>query len=518
MNADIAAEPIQSHHRANLITTVIGFMFSIVTGLWFTPYLVHRLGPSVYGLLPLATTIVSYFSLLSQTLSAALTRNLSLTLGQGDQSRTNRVFGTILTAASLICFALLIPLAVTAVLAPRMFDIPPGMGLETQILFAVVALSFLMSLISICFTAVSFSVNQIYLNNIANMVQTLSRIAFTVLAFQFVAPRVFYAAVAIFLAAILSLALNVLFAKRSLPWLRMSGFAYDGEVFRGVYRTSSHQLVMQFGTVIIMSCEIVLVNRLFGHYDSGRYAVVIQWTLLLRNATVALVVLFVPTMLSYYARHDIDGLVRYARRAMRWVGLCVALPAGYLCGLSPQILTVWVGPEFANMWPIMCVQLAPLVIVSAVVPLYTISLAADRVLPSGIVQLLTSLVAIGLAIVSVQYGGFGMIAIALAVGWTLLAKELAFMPIYTARNIKRSPATFYPALLSGVAMFALALMLSWLAGRVFALHSYLALGLVGVGVSIPYAIVALAILGAEDRSILINAVPAIRRRPAAPAA
>jgi len=507
-----ATAPAPTHHRANLVTTIASFMVSMIVGLWFTPYLVHHLGPAAYGLIPLATTIVSYFSLLSQTLGAALTRNLSLALGQGDRARSNHIFGTVLAASAILCGALAVPLGAVAVLSPKMFDVPHGMNVETQILFGVVACTFLLTLVTTCFSAVSFIRNQIYLNNIAGLVQTLFRVVFTVALFEVASPRVLYAALAILFSTAIYTALTVLFAKYSVPWLKISGLAFDRTTFRGFYRTSSHQLLMQVGTVVVMSCEIVLVNRLFGHYDAGRYAAIIQWLLLLRNASTSLVVLFVPTILAHYARNDIPGLVDFARRSMRWVGLCVALPAGYLCGLSPQILSVWLGHEFQSLWPIMVVQLSPLVVVSSIVPLYTVSLAADRVLISGAVQVLTGIIAICLSVIVVRYAGAGMVAVAFCVGWTLLAKELVFMPIYVANNIGQKPTTFYPPLVQGVLMFLLALALSWTAGHFLVLNSYLTLFLTGVGVSALYASAAFGLMSREDRAILLKALPIQRFR------
>lgn len=506
MTAGTIHAAANGHHRANLATTVASFGVSMVVGLWFTPYLVHSLGPAAYGLIPLATTIVSYFSLLSQTLSAVLTRRLALSLNSDDRYNANHAFATALATSLILCGVLLIPLGVVAALSPKLFDIPNGMQAETQILFGVVAAAFLLSLVTTNFSAVSFSCNRIYLTNVATLVQTVCRVVLTVALFALASARVLYAAVAIMISAVAALGLNIAFAKYSVPWLRIGGLAYDRGEFRGLFRTATHQLLMQIGTVIIMSCEIVLVNRLFGYYDAGRYAAVIQWLLLLRNATTALVVLFVPTILSYYAKHDIPGLVHYVQRAMRWTGICVALPVGYLCALSPQILKVWLGPDYVDLWPIMCVQLSPLVVVSSVLPLYTVSLAADRVLLSGIVQILTGIVGIGLALAVVSQTGAGMIAVALCVGWTLFAKELIFMPLYVADNIRRKPSTFYPPLFQGVALFFLALAMSWIAGRLFMIGSYFQLGVIGLGIGALYAVAAFAVMTDEDRAILQRSV------------
>ncbi|MEA3057478.1 MAG: hypothetical protein QOF34_293, partial [Sphingomonadales bacterium] len=104
-------QDLHGYARLNLATTVAGFMISVVVGLWFTPFLLHRLGPAAYGLIPLATTVVSYFSLLSQTLSSALTRTISMALATGDTARANRAFGNALGGALILAAIMTLPLA-----------------------------------------------------------------------------------------------------------------------------------------------------------------------------------------------------------------------------------------------------------------------------------------------------------------------------------------------------------------------------------------------------------------------
>jgi len=337
-------------------------------------------------------------------------------------------------------------------------------------------------------------------------VQTLLRLGVTVALFQWMGPGTVQAAAGILLASISATTFTILAAKHSMPMLKLRHFDYDGAVFRGVYRTSAHQLVMQVGTVLVMSSEIVLVNKLFGHYDAGRYAAVTQWLLLLRNATIALTLLSVPTMLSLHARGCHDLLVHFVQRTMRWIGICVALPVGYLCGLSKQVLTVWLGSSFADLWPILCIQTAPLVVISAIVPLYSISLAADRVLPSGIVQCVTGLVGIGLSLLVVSQFGTGMTAIAICVGWSLLAKELLFMPTYAAHNIRAGYGTFYSSLVPGLLLWGIAVTAAWTLGRLFTLDSYAKLGAAGLAVTTIFGIAALALSPREDRQLLFKLI------------
>lgn len=503
--SDSAIQGLQGHARLNLATTVAGFVISVMVGLWFTPFLLHRLGPAAFGLIPLATTVVSYFSLLSQTLSSALTRTISIALATGDTARANRAFGNALGGALILAAILALPLAALSWWSPTLFEIPPGADGATRILFAIVAATFVIALISTPYLTVAFSRNRIYLNNLAAIVQTSIRVGGTILFFT-IAASIVNAGLAILLSAVAALALNIVFARISAPMIRGTAVAVDGAELRAMSKTSSHVLLMQIGTIMTMSCELVIVNKLFGSHDAGRYAAVMQWLLLLRNATTALVVLFVPTILALAAERRSGALVNYTKRAMIWIAIGVALPTGYLCGLSPRILSVWLGPDFAGLWPIMVVQLMPLAITAAVVPLYSITLAADRVLLAGLVQIGVAIVGIVLGIALGSAGG--PVWVAAGVGWSFALKEILFTPAYAARNIGMPWHTFLSPILVAGGLFALAAVLSRAAGEALHPESILTLGVAGILVSIVY----LACLAFFARPIVTGALEALRNK------
>ena len=481
-----ATDDPRAHAKLNLATTVAGFLVSVGTGLWFTPFLVHKLGPAAYGIIPLATTVVSYFSLLTQTLSSALNRSISVALAGGDMERAGRAFSSALGGVLLI-IAMLMPLiAALSWSAPALFNVPAGEAMATRALFVIVGMTLIFSLFSTPFLAISFGQNKIYWNNSIALIQTATRIGLTVLLFS-VAANIFNAGIGILVAALGSVMLAILSARLNARALALFHPSFHREELRALSRTSSHVLLMQLGTVLTMSCEVVIANKLFGVYQGGRYAAVIQWLLLLRNANMSLVVLCVPTILRLVGEHKHGELITYTRQAMVWSALFIALPAGFVCGVSPILLTAWLGPHFTDMWPIVVVQLTPMVFTCTVLPLYSISLGTDKMLVGGIAQLVLG--AAGVVIAILLGWQWGMIGVAIGVNWSFGIKELVFTPAYAASNIDAPRRTFLAPLGTVGILFCLVAGLSWAGGRLFAPHNMIQLFFVGVGVAIIYAAV-----------------------------
>ncbi|MBK7215501.1 MAG: hypothetical protein IPH95_00065 [Candidatus Promineofilum sp.] len=86
-----------------------------------------------------------------------------------------------------------------------------------------------------------------------------------------------------------------------------------------------------------------------------------------------------PMMIIQYAAGQLNELAATSRRAVKYLGLVMALPVGLIVGFAPALLRVWVGPQFEPLSLVLAVIVFPLCIYCAVVPLFTIQIAYNRV-------------------------------------------------------------------------------------------------------------------------------------------
>ena len=385
---------------------------------------------------------------------------------------------------------------------------PIGAESATRILFAFVAAAFVLSILSTPFQGIVFSRNRLELSNISAAIQTIARVALTIVLFAALTATVVNAATAILASAAIGLALSIAFARRAAPHLAFFTFKYEAKEFRSISGIASKVLIMQIGTILVGSSELVLANKLFGSHQAGHYAAVTQWSLFLRNGATSVAVLCVPTILTLYARSQTRELVSYTRTAMKFMAICVALPAGYFCGLSDQILHVWLGPEFVAYWPLMVVQIAPIAITSTVVPLYSVSLAADRVMLSGIVQFVTGAIGIGIALLIGAHSSLGVLSVAGAVCLTLAIKELIFLIPYAASNIGQPRKTFYAPIFVAMALFAISAAGSLAISLLFTFHNMAGLAVAGFSLAILYLGAAYLFLNRDEQDMVRGFVSA----------
>ena len=97
-------------------------------------------------------------------------------------------------------------------------------------------------------------------------------------------------------------------------------------------------VINQIGAILYLNIDVLVANRLFGPEQSGKYAAILQLPYLIRLLGTTVAAVFSPTVLFYFARNDLDGLMVFLRRAIKCMGFVLALPIALMCGFSEPLL------------------------------------------------------------------------------------------------------------------------------------------------------------------------------------
>src|SRR5260370_28652416 len=105
-----AVAPARSGRFAmNLVSNIVKLGLTMLVGVWYVPFLVRQLGPAAYGMIPLASMITSYMTLITFGLDAAMARTLTISLERRDYDRANAIFNVAFCATLAITVLLAIP-------------------------------------------------------------------------------------------------------------------------------------------------------------------------------------------------------------------------------------------------------------------------------------------------------------------------------------------------------------------------------------------------------------------------
>lgn len=442
----------------NTASNVAGVLVS--RGIWFflTPFILHQLGATRYGLWVVVGSIVGYGFVLEAGAADALQRYIARFRAQGDAPQESAMVAAAITlaaAAALLIFML--GLAV-APLVPAVFRVPPSEHLLAVRIVRLMALGVGVSLFASIPTAILRGGQR---HDIVNL-------------FVIVGSALTAAAVVVVLLAgwglvgfvVAGIAVNVVMqmpaiwaVRRVAPEITLSPRVWDRAALRALLGFSTPLFVQQiagrigFHTDEIVIAALLPVSAVTPYSLSRRLAGVSQ--LLARQ----FVKVLLPVSAALDAAQDPERQ-RTLYLASTRLTLAICLPLALVAAvLGGPILALWVGGEYARFGGLVAILTVAIALDTALWPLAPILQGVGH--PRRL-ALATSVAAVANLAASIALiGPLGLTGVALgsivgaAIGWSALvpyALRVLAIPFARAWRQALVPALL-PAVLSGPPLF-----------------------------------------------------------------
>jgi len=468
----------------NIVSNVAFVVADVLINLWYTPFLLRKLGSELFGFIPLTNSVTNYFSIVTYSMNIPIGRHVTMELEKGDVHKANQIFNTNLVA-TLILISLAVPIGVVLVaFAPVLFTIPTGREREVQFLFVAVITSFLIGTYRINFKIATFAKNRFDLRNVVLLSTRIAQILVIISLFSIDQPRLLHVSLGAFLAALLNLLGDYYLWHKLLPELNIRWHDFQKQDFHILFNTGIWTFLYQAGFILFLNVDLVVANRTLDLHLVGMYAALLTIPKTLRMLSIAIGGTWGPTVIAKHGRSDHKGVDVTLRRALKLTGFSLALPIGLLCGLSRPFLDLWLGPDFQAMSLPLTLMLIPLStnLLSGV--FFDIYVAFNKLKTPSMVAISLGLTNLLLAIIlAPRYGIIGIITAGIL---TLTLNSSVFAPIYAAKIMNLS-CWYYLQRLAGI-LFAVGCvtMASYLISDAIHLTSYLHLLLAGGVVSLVY--------------------------------
>jgi O-antigen/teichoic acid export membrane protein len=465
-------KPLMKQVPLNLVSNILLFIFNILIWLWLIPYLIKNLGVAGYGLIPLAAQLTNYVGLITVAINSAVSRYLTLYLQRKDYLKSNKVFNTAFFSLSVLLIALVPLLLYFCKLAPTFFDVPADLSQDAFYFFIAFMGMFLLDTFRSNFSVSPFALNRLDIRNVIDIAILCIRVVAIVLLFNVLSPRLIHVGLGYFMGAIVGLILSIWIWKRLTPQLHISKDYYSHSFLKEIASTSGWLVVNQVGSLLFLSIDLIVVNKLFGAAAGGEYATILQWSNLLRSMAGTLAGVLTPVIITLYARRQIEQLINVSKASVKFMGMGMALPIGLMCGFAPSLLSLWLGQEFVELVPLLWLMLFHLVINLSVLPLFYINVATDSVKTPGLVTLAMGIGNICLAIALPLLFGWGYYGVAAAGAIALTLKNAIFTPWYASRILGIDSGIFNRSMAPGCISVVLIFIISAMAEKLFVITNW----------------------------------------------
>lgn len=502
----------------NLLTNIGGFFVTLVVGIWYTPFLVHQLGVERYGLIPLTNQVASYLTMVGVVVWGTLSRYLTLSLRQEKKEEAQGYFATSFYTLLFVSLPILLGIGGLTYLLPHWMVIPAGVTAASQVLVLLTLTSSLIVLVMSPYLVLPYVANRFDLLNGVQLTLNLGRVLLVVIFFYWFGASLEWVGIAVLLAT-LTQALWAIKIKGSLfPQLRLSPVHFRPVWLKPLTVMGGWLLLDQVGSLLIVSIDLVLVNRLLGPFEGGRYGAVLQWATMITAISGIVAAVFGPPSLYAYAENNPPALFQKGVQAMKLVGVIVGLPISLVTGLGEPLLRVWLGEAFIPLTPLLSLLVFPLSLNLPITPLFIIQTASGRVALPALVTLGAGVINVGLAYLLAVKAGWGLLGIAASRAITLTARNLLFSLPYISTLVGVSPLSFYPPL-GKVFLVSLSILAICRVGSELLLPTeagwvHLILLALGVG-SLYLTVVYRWLLTSDERRALSEAVSKLVRRSVA---
>lgn len=331
---------------SNSMWNVIGYGSSMAVAFVLTPFVIHRLGNTLYGVWSLVGEITGYMALSDFGMRVAVTRFAAHHSALGEDQQLNRVLSTILFFSLLPLLLIVVVSGAIALQLPHLFSIPPSAVAAAQSSLIIAALTLGLAFPGMVFPGLLGGVMRYDLLNIVALINLAVKasLIWVLLSHGYGLIGV---AVAELIATVVSYALFWRFAHSEVPNLAIRWHFVDFGTLRSLLGFSLAAFLQAIAIRVCFLSDNVVVGFVLGPAMVGFYAVATSLVERSRGILTIITQLYAPLATKMNAQNKTRDLQRLFLSGTR-IGLILLLPIVLGLGfLGTSFLRLWVGPEFA---------------------------------------------------------------------------------------------------------------------------------------------------------------------------
>ncbi|MBM4027338.1 MAG: hypothetical protein FJ280_18315 [Planctomycetes bacterium] len=415
--------------RLVLINTASGILaktLNVSVVLWLHQYLLRRISPEEYSLLPLLMSMIVLLPLVTSILTAGLGRFVLTTYAQGDDRGVTQIVSTMFPLLLAVALVILAGGGTLAWHVDKVLRVPPERLGDARIMMALLVFSAALKPPCTVFSVGFYVQQKFVLYNLISVGNEILRISLLfVLLFGF-GTRVLWVVVANVTAELVLTTTMVVMSRRMIPALRFRAQEIQWERARELVSFGGWSFVGHLACRLKETTVLLMLNR-FAAPDVAVFSLGILgrrqislWTDVIAGPLYPVV----TGMHALGAKERIRHIYLRGGRLALWMMLIVGLPAAIY---APPIIRLYAGQGYIEAAVVMVFILASLPTTGGTWMIWQVANALGRVREIGL-----SILATELAVVMVTWGmvhglGWGATGVALTAGIFGIAYDVLFL-------------------------------------------------------------------------------------------
>ena len=430
----------------NLISNYMLTGIGMILGFFLLPFLIRKLGHEGFGVTVVAEALIAFFFVFVSAIRIAVSRYVTLSLSQEKTEdcllylSTGRRILHILMVVSLLLGVIL------AILFPVFFKVPANLHHQSQVMFLLIVISFVLSIPNVVYWAILYGYQRFDLINISNAGGTILRAVAIFTLYSFLSGK--WASLGAYgmVYFVMTMGQNYIvyrWAMSLMPSAARIGFQYDLPKAAEILLYTRYTVMATVSSTLYGSVVPVIINIFCGPMANTIFAVASRIPGVLSSIFLQPAWSLVPTCTHYVGRNERDKVERlffmYSKGTL--IVFCPLIFSVAVC--SRMILHWWVGDGFNSAIVVMMILSAGTLLGSFGFLSSVVTSAYGEIKIPTIVGIVSAFLSIGLGVVFAFFFKMGLPGLAMGGLLITLGGAFCFSPIYACHILKADVKKYY---------------------------------------------------------------------------
>ena len=337
-----------NQRKVGIILSYLYIVLNSLIGIFFTPYLLSKLGNAEYGLYQLVQSISSYLVIANCGTGTAMTKFVSQFRTQEDKKREkNYVFHNMVVATLSMILIGMIGFSMLLSLSSIFPNFTNDELLKAKVLFAILVLNIMLSTYTNTFAGYAIAHEQYVFTNGWGTARIVLRVLAIVVLLNLGCDSI--AIVAVDFAINILYFLTLIYLCVIKLGMKVKFYYWDSQLLRSTFAFSFAILIQAIVNQVNQNVDKMLLGMLCTTYEVTLYSLAMNVFIIFSQLPTALGSVFLPKITSMiYSHCSNDDLVELSARVGRIQFMIVgAVLAGFML-FGKNFMTCWVGSQIGD--------------------------------------------------------------------------------------------------------------------------------------------------------------------------
>lgn len=498
----------------NAASSVLTVLISMTALLWVNQYLLRRISPDEYALIPVLTSLIIFAEFFRIIFTRGLSRFMVEADARDDHEEVSRIVSSMLPVLSFVGLVIGGLGAVAVWQIDNVVRVEPEYRGDAQIMFALLVLALCLSIATTPLCAGLFVRMRFVELNLVNLGAEVLRVGILLVLLVGIEPRALYVVIASSTANITRFAVLMAVTYLILPSARFRTRLVSWSTVKRLLSFSLWTSVQGLNMFVQRAAPALLLNRYAGGIDVAAFHLGNLPNTQIRKLTQAAAGPATPALTTIYATEGAAALTSFYYRGGRYHLWGTLLPVGPLIVFAEPLIQLYVGDTYLAAAGVIVVLMLIYPAVWSSAMFYQIAYAIGRIRAYNICSIALAISAFAAMYYFVAIEEMGAIGAAYGMAAGFIGAQVVIIWPMGLRLVKgRWDMFFRLVLLTGLAPFVAATVVAWVFAQLVDITTWTAL----IGGSALSALVYLAVILAvcldpTDRDLLRGFVGKLRRR------